>query len=764
MISAWRAGIVLLASTGWTVPAGAMPELVENPGLERLDASGSPLAWKLLVMGAPAQLSSDENEKHGGARAGRLDAPEITRAYLHSGPIPVAAGEKLRIGAWVKARDVPAGQGTVILIAEFGRGEPRSREVAKIATADPRLAEWQHIQGTITIPAGVTTLRLRMGLSYSKGTLWWDEVSVEPLAPVAARADLPEARLYPAAPLPITVLNRAGLKGKFRLRVQVGDQTLERDLTLTGRPVRQDAMAAPRVGRGKCKLNLQLVRTGETGLLFASPDQEVLVPPPLTLMPLIPTHGVVEDGAQPLEGRIEMALDGSDRQGGLAVRLEDETGAARAKWERNLQDLPPSGLVDFQMQVPELPAGRYRVIAQVADGSGAALSAEQPWEIIPRRQARVTLNAAGFPEREGKAIFPLGMFNNTARIAESAAAGFNVVHAYNAARVHPGRRPDDQRLKNVLDQAAAAGMHFLLLVPMEYAFSGEWDAFRRRIRMFRNHPALLAWDEEEGIARGDMNLQTLAKIRQILREEDPHHPFMVGDSHDVIARVADRSRFFPAEQMDLGMWWWYPFPLNAGPADALQGEEASAGMLLQAPEFLVRRTTQKPLWVGIQSYKKPGRTARYPTPAEYRAQAYLAIIDGAKGLMWYGGSVTGGLFLAPAEGHWDDLKNLAGELHDLESVLVNSDSQPVRVEPAAAPVSAALKATAAAPVSAALKEAPARRILIAVNRSNQSQDVTLSLREHRPAEVIGENRTVEAKGGQIKDRFEPYATHVYSWR
>ena len=64
-----------------------------------------------------------------------------------------------------------------------------------------------------------------------------------------------------------------------------------------------------------------------------------------------------------------------------------------------------------------------------------------------------------------------------------------------------------------LDSTEKAGMKALTMVPLEYAAAGEWDAFRRRIRMFRNHPALLAWDEEEGLARGDWKIETLAKVR-----------------------------------------------------------------------------------------------------------------------------------------------------------------------------------------------------------------------------------------------------------
>ena len=437
------------------------------------------------------------------------------------------------------------------------------------------------------------------------------------------------------------------------------------------------------------------------------------------------------------------------------VELRDEAGRVVHRQEADLKATGPSGMARLELHPPAPAEGAYTFRVIVASSDSASITVEQPWWVISRRLARVQVGTDGYLIRGGQRIFPLGMFNNEARLAEEVEAGFNIVHFYNAARVRPGRRPDDQRLAEAMNKCARAGMHVLLLVPMEYAFAGEWEAFTRRIRMFRNHPALLAWDEEEGLARGDMTMEVLRRIREVLRREDPHHPFMVGDAHTVIDRVNDRSRMFPLDQMDLGMWWWYPFPLKRGgptasrPDDALQGEQAGSGMLLEPPAFL-NAPTDKPIWVGIQAYKKPGPN-RYPTPAEYRAQAYLSVIAGAKGLMWPGGSVTGGAFLKPDEAHWPQLKQLVRELRDLEPLLLGA-SEPVR---AIGP--------AGVGVSATVKQAGARRILIAVNRGPDVCNATFEL-PGLPAgtvEVVGESRRVAATVGEITDRFEPFAAHVY---
>jgi hypothetical protein len=734
-------------------PGYAAPNLVTNPGFEESGGSVGAQGWDRVVKGAPPEFKIDRQITHDGQRSMRIQAPEITRAYVQSSPIPAAPGEKLRVRAWARTQDVPAGKGTTIVIAEFVNTQgARVGEVKKVGTAVPA-ADWQEIAGTVEVPAQAAALRLWLGFSYSMGTVWWDDVQVESAgATVAARVDLPEDRLYPAAGgVPVTILNRSGRREPITVRVVLGQQRAETKVKLTGEPTQAVKMPVQVKGRGKLKLQVEILDGADGGkALFSLDSLTVTVPPALTLAPLIPTHGVIEDGPALMEGEFEIAFDaGSPQRNRVAIALLDPAGKVKAS--RELDDVAPAGTRRFEIQAPSLPEGSYRLRLELPRSNGAALTAEQPWKVIPRREARTIINPDGFPEHGGRAIFPLGMFNNSGRVEECAAAGFNIVHTYNAARVHPGHRPDDQRLKDLLDRTEKAGMHCLLLVPMEYSFVGDWDSFRRRIRMFRNHPALLAWDEEEGLARGDINREMLIKMREILTKEDPHHPFMVGDSHDVIGRVKDRSRFFPDEQMDMGMWWWYPLPLKAGAGDDLQGESAQGRLELDPPPFLTQRTTRKPVWVGLQSYKKPGPDGRYPTPAEYRAQAYVAIAAEAKGLMWYGGSVTGGLFLKPEEGHWDDLKSIVAELRGLSPLLLRESLGTPTLEPPDAPI------------SCVIKPSPRGRLLIAVNRGQEPCEVGIRVSGLESVHVLapGGNRSIDSLNGLIRDRFDPLAVHLY---
>ncbi|MEO6436036.1 MAG: hypothetical protein ABIP55_09770 [Tepidisphaeraceae bacterium] len=705
--------------------ASAATNLITNGEMIPSPASGVlPPGWTPLIIGAEAKFTTDAQERRSADAQGatvRIDAAEVTRSYLRSvESIPVAPGETIDASAWVKVKDVPAGQGTVILIAEFSDADGKNDSVAKFNVADVKNSAWQEVKGSVEVPVGAARLHLRMGLSYSHGTCWWDDVTVTAKKPLVCRIDLSSARLSPAMKtLPIQILNRD--RAKRRVTVRVGKEGVT--VPLTGAPT-QRVEAPIKVGKpGKASIELSMLgeKGGENdGEPLFSQTRTLTVPPPLAVSPPSPTHWVLEDGNPRIDGIVDLALSDDQRSNAsLVVRVFDAGGKSHADWKAaQLGDGPNA----FTITPPPLPEGDYRIVAELRPKQGKLLRDEQPWRIIPRHLAKVILNDAGYPVYDGKAIFPLGIFNG-GKFDEQAAAGFSVTHAYNAARILPDPFAADHIAFNFIENTHRHGMKMLFMIPIKEAIEGDFDTVRRRVRMFRTHPGLLAWDEEEGFARGDFKPDTLKRIRAIVAEEDPHHPFMVGDSADVIGRSRGKPDFFPDAEMDMGMWWWYPFPLKPRAGDALQGEDGNSPAtrwdVLTPPAFLTHSATKKPLWVGIQCYKKPGEGARYPTPQEYRTQAYLAIVSGAKGLMWYGGSVTGGLFLKPEEGHWDELRVLLRELRDHEDFLL-APSEPATVVPADPMISAVLK-----------RAADGRALLIAVNRGPAAVEATIGGKAHR---------------------------------
>jgi hypothetical protein len=713
------------------------PLMPFNGAFEEADSSGGAAGWALLTIGAPASITRDTLVKRSGQASIRVDAMEITRAYAMSQSIEVAPGERFSATLWVMQTNVPAGKGTVIAIAEFLDRFGRQREVAKISVADTTKQGWQQIAGSAVVPENASSVRLRLGFSYSQGTCWWDDVQMLFDKPIAARFDLPHGRLSPAQPeVRVIVLNRERTKGAAKVVVSAGGVTNSQALTLSGKELEEILVPIRLKKPGRVALEGAVHIEGKQTCAFKT---QGILPEALKLDPLVPTHWAIEDGPATISGRIHLAIS-SERlaKSKLRIRLLDSQQQLHGEeLVGNLKD----GVNEFSLKSPSLLEGDYVLEAGLI-GSAVDMAARQPWFVIPRRKALVTLTKDGFPSFDGRVIFPVGMFNGGARMKEMNGA-FTVSHAYNSVEAEVLGQLDDTRAKAFLDESERAGLKALMLLPRRALFTADWETIRRRVLMFRNHPGLLAWDEEEGIARGDMKVEVLRKLSEILKELDPHHPFMVGDPSDVIGRMpADRSNFFASELMDIGMWWWYPFPASAQ-ANALEGDEASGTEVLGLPSFLVNATTPKPLWVGIQAYKKPGPTGRYPTCAEYRFQVYAAIAAGAKGTMWYGGSVTGGVYLNPEQGDWACIKQLAGEITGLSSVLTGETLADVKVQPAGAPIRTIVKRDSR------------RTVLVAVNLGFKPQDVSMALPGMRSATRLPDRTAVPVRDGILNYRFEP---------
>ena len=725
--------------------------LAPNSNLEAINEMKLPDAWRTITTWGPkGKFASDDTEHHSGRRSARISAEQNAQNYIATEMIPVSPGDVFYCSGWVKTKDMNLGEnGKVQIQGVLARedGNDNGVTIANLQLDKAGSSEWTHLEGNFKIPAQTTKAWVRFGMHDATGTIWWDDVEIHPHYLVAARIDVKAQRIERSnGGIPITLINRDGRHGNVRLEAALGKQTGNTTISLDGKPT-QTAIVPIEIDRSGTLDCTVTVLSSDQRELFKQ-KRKVSIPQPVTALPPIPTHWAKEDGPPQISGEVDLSLADAKREGAkLTVQLLDSKAKPHGTWksDSSLKD----GWNHWDMKLPQLPLGEYRIVATLAPKSGEAITDEQTWHVISRADSKVIVNSKGYLEYKGKPIFPLGIFNGGGRMKELADCGMTITHAYNAMGVVLGEPSPDLRPQQVLDETQKAGMMCLFLVPRDFVFHRDWENVRRRIRMFRNHPALLAWDEEEGLARGDMKPDDLKTLVQIIREEDPNHPIMIGDPRDGIRKVTDRSNFFPIDQMDLGMWWWYPLPLGGGKPSALDGEEAAHGKEMVPPSFLTLRNTDKPIWVGVQSYKKPQPWARFPTPVEYRAQAYLSMIHGAKGVMWYGGGVEGGIYGDLQEGHWDDLKKLAKELKEMSPVFMAETIDAPKFSPPDALM------------SVMLKKLPDRQILLAANRSGSAVDVTFGDLKTGQAKVLYEDRALKLRGGSLGDHFEPYAVHIY---
>jgi hypothetical protein len=148
---------------------------------------------------------------------------------------------------------------------------------------------------------------------------------------------------------------------------------------------------------------------------------------------------------------------------------------------------------------------------------------------------------------------------------------------------------------------------------------------------------------------------------------------------------------------------------------------------------------------------------RAPTPAEVRSMAWMQIINGAKGLIFFPWHVgedgerirEDALFADPAA--VAGLKALTAEITALSPVLKAGADIRARVE-------------SSQPHSAIARRYRGDAYVFIVNESSQAADVAVSLdgieRAARP-EALGSARQPQLSGSRLLDRLEPYEPKIY---
>lgn len=163
----------------------------------------------------------------------------------------------------------------------------------------------------------------------------------------------------------------------------------------------------------------------------------------------------------------------------------------------------------------------------------------------------------------------------------------------------------------------------------------------------------------------------------------------------------------------------------------------------------------RPFMAVLQFFKFTS-LGRWPTPAEMRSHAYMAIVEGARGLWWWSLGANG---LRDVCSGWcdektqrmNDLKALVAEIADLEPVLL-ADDAPDALTGNSHP----------AQIRTRVKTVDGTRYLLAYNYT--ASPVTATFTWAAPparVRVYAEDREVAVSGSSFTDAFAPYAAHVY---
>jgi hypothetical protein len=279
--------------------------------------------------------------------------------------------------------------------------------------------------------------------------------------------------------------------------------------------------------------------------------------------------------------------------------------------------------------------------------------------------------------------------------------------------------------------------------------------------MFKDHPGLGVWKGEDEPEWGKKPIPPLRTAYELIHEIDPNHPVWI-----VQAPRGSVQTLRPYnETYDIGGIDVYPISYPPGTHSNEANKEIS-----MVGDF-ARRIAEtvegkKPFWMTLQiafsGTVKPGKTLRFPTFPEQRFMTYQAIINGARGIVFFGGQLPQTLNERDAALGW----NWTYWDHVLRRVVEEiGDHSPL--QPALVAVDSKLPVTISGNVGGiefVVREAGQTVFLLACKRDPGTTEIAFS---GLPAEVsegtviYEEPRKVQVSAGSFKDWFAPFEVHVY---
>jgi hypothetical protein len=356
----------------------------------------------------------------------------------------------------------------------------------------------------------------------------------------------------------------------------------------------------------------------------------------------------------------------------------------------------------------------------------------------------------------------------------------------------------DQQLaveRERLDAAAALGLHSWLYLgdvpnlPPRPAGSPPGPKERllgRIVAGLQGHPALAVYkgiDEPRNPFRGANWIRPAGLVRALQRVKaiDPDHPLAITQApRGTVAQLTPYRPAFDLTGADI-------YPISYPPGIHAGGKNRDISVVGDVTKRTVRAAGAKPVWITLQiawsgiapSKKNPGVVPRFPSFHQERFMAYQAIVNGARGLAFFGGHMTQVMRPADAEAGWN-WTFWERVLRSLVAELTSTAITPALVAPNA---KAKVKSTAAN-IELVTRQEGGFLYVIAVRRGGPTSRVGFSglprKRNGRPitgGQVLSEFaqeppppplapgkqafRSVAVSNGSFRDWFSPHDVHVY---
>jgi hypothetical protein len=396
----------------------------------------------------------------------------------------------------------------------------------------------------------------------------------------------------------------------------------------------------------------------------------------------------------------------------------------------------------------------------------------------------------------GQKVFPIGLSeapqpdgqtpDGRNAWAEVSSAGVNFVRSglrqWNLAQIDAQIAAERARM----DTAAAHGMHTWPrlgnagnLPPAQG--SAEEQLLVRIANGLKTHDALGAYKGADEPAWGGVPAAGLVRARTKLRTVDADHPVVIIQAP--LGTAASLTPYRPA--FDITGADIYPVAYPPGHHSDLPNRDIS--VVGDVTKKMVRAAGAKPIWMTLQiawsgvtpNQQRPELVPRFPTLQEERFMAYQAIVNGARGLVFFGGQLTQVMRPRDAQLGW----NWTFWQQALRPLLVELTSPSV-LPALTAPVAQAAVTASAGDVELTVRRSGNFLHVIALRRGGTTSRVTFSGLPPKQGgasltagQVMFEYaqdplspplqpdkqqfRYVAVANGSFKDWFGPHDVHVY---
>ena len=409
--------------------------------------------------------------------------------------------------------------------------------------------------------------------------------------------------------------------------------------------------------------------------------------------------------------------------------------------------------------------------------------------------AKVVIDANGVLLAGGRKLFPICLSNGPpTRLAEVAAAGVNMLRTGTALWSSEFADGLIAQERAKLDTAAKHGLLCWLWLGdltdlPTTAGSPRERLLAKVVNGLKGHPALGAWkgiDEPRNPFRGANWIRPAGLVRgyRRMKQLDPNHPLVITQAPgSPLAHLTPYRPAFDVTGADI-----YPVSYPPGIHGGAANRDISVvGDLTRA---MRAAAGAKPVWMTLQiawsgvvrSKQRPAVVPRFPTLHQQRFMAYQAIVNGARGLVFFGGQLTQVGTPADARAGWN-WSYWNQSLRPLVVELSSADVRPALV----APNAKAVVKSGAKNLEVVTRQDGRTLYVIAVRRGGPTSTVGFTGlpsrqdgQQIRQGEVLGEFvqdpppppigagkqvfRTVSAANGGFRDWFGPHDARVFRFR